>query len=579
MVLSPQLRTRPARDARRSLDLPLDSSRSFPRQASNSSTLPLGMSTTAPAGDAAPPAPVVVPAMVKNIERLALATVDPPPCSPAVSAFRGVVPSAAPAPDAHLAPRSPDADEPRPRGRLASMASRLQDQLAEFAGDLARQDALLLEGQDECARLDDEQRRVNEDFGVSVVRILGEQRDLVERGKARMETQTHALRAVAEERDDLLAEKRTLAASVADATASLAEKETALEAAAEARAALERELRSKDAQLSQTESELRAVHDENARLASKLENTTAEISHAEGRRGALMERNDDLQASLRAAEEAREAAEEHIARRTRANAALEDEISRGEDAVRALQEQTSASFASLRSDREALIARNEALREQMAASQAKLDDVRAEAESIVAEEHARNEALERKHEETLRELRDAGGDAALAPMLMEAQRQLAEERERVARLAEEKAALETTANAGARAAREREGKLELLDRSLADFERNRVESAAALGPGFQDLDASTDAGSVAGFSDIASVMSEMPGNPNDPAAAARRAKAKENKIKFENVKRQRDSYKQGLRAAKEEIERMRKEVGMVEELKKQVESLRENMYV
>ena len=152
------------------------------------------------------------------------------------------------------------------------------------------------------------------------------------------------------------------------------------------------------------------MHDENARLASELENTTAEISHAEGRRGALMERNDDLQASLRAAEEAREAAEEHIARRTRANAALEDEISRGEDAVRALQEQTSASFASLRSDREALIARNEALREQMAASQAKLDDVRAEAESIVAEEHARNEALERKHEETLRELRDAGGE-------------------------------------------------------------------------------------------------------------------------------------------------------------------------
>ena len=45
------------------------------------------------------------------------------------------------------------------------------------------------------------------------------------------------------------------------------------------------------------------------------------------------------------------------------------------------------------------------------------------------------------------------------------------------------------------------------------------------------------------------------------------------------MKRQRDSYKQGLRAAKEEIERMRKEVGMVEELKKQVESLRENMYV
>ena len=68
-------------------------------------------------------------------------------------------------------------------------------------------------------------------------------------------------------------------------------------------------------------------------------------------------------------------------------------------------------------------------------------------------------------------------------------------------------------------------------------------------------------------------------NPNDPAAAARRAKAKENKIKFENMKQQRNQYKAGLRAAKEEIERMRQEVGMVEELKKQVESLRENIYL
>ena len=64
-----------------------------------------------------------------------------------------------------------------------------------------------------------------------------------------------------------------------------------------------------------------------------------------------------------------------------------------------------------------------------------------------------------------------------------------------------------------------------------------------------------------------------------PAAAARRAKAKENKIKFENMKQQRNQYKAGLRAAKEEIERMRQEVGMVEELKKQVESLRENIYL
>ena len=60
------------------------------------------------------------------------------------------------------------------------------------------------------------------------------------------------------------------------------------------------------------------------------------------------------------------------------------------------------------------------------------------------------------------------------------------------------------------AAREREGNWNCA-RELSPTLRGKNESAAPFG--VLVCDASTDAGSVAGFSDIASVMSEMPGNP------------------------------------------------------------------
>ena len=102
-----------------------------------------------------------------------------------------------------------------------------------------------------------------------------------------------------------------------------------------------------------------------------------------------------------------------------------------------------------------------------------------------------------------------------------------------------------------------------------------------MGPGFQGLDLSDDGRSVAGYSDLASVVSEIP-NPNDvdgKAAAARRAKAAQNKIKFDAVKAQRNQFKAGLKAAQEEIARMREEMQTVEALKKQVAALQENMFV
>ena len=521
---------------------------------------------------AAAPAPAPAPPTPASDSKALAAVETPPPAE--VRALRTVP-----------APGTPDALDDdvslRPAGRLTSMASRLQEQLAEFTEGLAKQDAILSEGQDECARITDEQRRVNLDFSANVVKILGEQKELVEQGKQRLETQRSTLRAVNAERDDLLVEKENLAASVAEAHTTIAKKEEELGVVREAQALLEREIKSKDAQLKQTESEVAALHEENAKLLDDLENKNASVDAAEGVRGELAERNEELRAQLRAAESARAEADENISRLMRANASLEEEIAAGESAVAALQEQTRESFEQMTLDREQLVERNRALAEQMTESQTRLDVVRAEAEAIIKEEQERNEALERRHEETLAELEKIGGDAALRPMLIETQQQLLRERERAAALREQNRELEEAAEAVERRKREQEGKLELLNRSLADFEKNREQSAEAMGPGFQGLDLSDDGRSVAGYSDLASVVSEIP-NPNDvdgKAAAARRAKAAQNKIKFDAVKAQRNQFKAGLKAAQEEIERMRAEMQTVEALKKQVAALQENMFV
>ena len=140
-------------------------------------------------------------------------------------------------------------------------------------------------------------------------------------------------------------------------------------------------------------------------------------------------------------------------------------------------------------------------------------------------------------------------------MLIETQQQLLRERERARRLRAQNRELEEAAEAVERRKREQEGKLELLNRSLADFEKNREQSAEAMGPGFQGLDLSDDGRSVAGYSDLASVVSEIP-NPNDvdgKAAAARRAKAAQNKIKFAPSRRRGTSSKPGSRRRRKRL--------------------------
>ena len=232
---------------------------------------------------------------------------------------------------------------------------------------------------------------------------------------------------------------------------------------------------------------------------------------------------------------------------------LENEIENGEVAVAALQAEQESAFASLSLDREALLSKNRMLAVQMEESRRRLEATRAEAEAIIAEEQDRNDALERKHEATLAELQKIGGDAALRPMLIEAQQQLSRERERLAALRREKEALEEARVTSEAAERERAGKLELLNRSLADFEKHRERSAAELGPGFQGLDSgeteSVDGSRTGdGYSDLASTTSEAhdPSDVDGKRAAARRAKAAQNKQKFEALKAQRDQYLAGL---------------------------------
>jgi hypothetical protein len=471
-------------------------------------------------------------------------------------------------------------------GRLASMATRLRAQLVEFADGLAKQDALLSAGQDECARLHGEQTDVNARFGASVVAMVSEQKHLRDAAASRIETQRSTLIAVNAERDELRADKDALTDRVAEAETVIVAKDAAIEARSAANAALETELKSKDAQLSQTERELEALHEENARLAAELEEREAAVGEAEGRRGVVAERNDELTRRLEAAEAARLAAEEATASLAQANALLENEIENGEVAVAALQAEQESAFASLSLDREALLSKNRMLAVQMEESRRRLEATRAEAEAIIAEEQDRNDALERKHEATLAELQKVGGDAALRPMLIEAQQQLSRERERLAALRREKEALEEARVTSEAAERERAGKLELLNRSLADFEKHRDRSAAELGPGFQGLDSgeteSVDGSRTGdGYSDLASTTSEAhdPSDVDGKRAAARRAKAAQNKQKFEALKAQRDQYKRGLRSARDEVERMRAEMQTVEALKEQVQALQENMFV
>lgn len=60
---------------------------------------------------------------------------------------------------------------------------------------------------------------------------------------------------------------------------------------------------------------------------------------------------------------------------------------------------------------------------------------------------------------------------------------------------------------------------------------------------------------------------------------ARLAKAQANKVKFEQIKAQRNQYKEGLRQAQREMEKMKAEITAVNELKQQVKMLQEATFL
>ena len=553
-------------------------------------------------------------------------------------------------------------------GRVAAMASKVREQLSQFTDEFARTDAAIVASQKECERVHHEHRRANEEFTDGVVRMVREQRCIVEQTKTRAETGRAVLAQVneknqalerdveklveekraleadgetareameaavqdfrskesrAKEEKDALAkaaedakaavvlasrdkvaltqeisaaraeksmlaeelraktaeiaaltdraetartENRSLSAAVAKTAESLAAKDAELTASAEEKTTLAREIAARDAQITQTEAEVQALHAEVDRLTELLAAT-------EKKREELAKTHVELIAHARELEKTRDEADAHIEKLISANEALENEITQGEAAVMELHASTAESFEYLRKDRELLIDRNAALAAQMEESQMRLVAVRAEAESIIKEEQERNEDLERKHEETIKAMREAGG-GGLGPgggasVALDAA-----------------AAAAAAASASASAA-----KLDAIDKTLADFERTRREAAeqaeenarAGNGSGNGLGGGLDDSLSTIGFSDIASNVSEIPDVAdleNHPAARAHRAqKAAANKVKFDNMKSQRNKYKAELRAAQKECERMKAEMAAVDELKKQVLALREATYV
>ena len=101
---------------------------------------------------------------------------------------------------------------------------------------------------------------MNARFGASVVAMVSEQKHLRDAAASRIETQRSTLIAVNAERDELRADRDALTDRVAEAETVIVAKDAAIEARSAANAALETELKSKDAQLSQTERELEALH-------------------------------------------------------------------------------------------------------------------------------------------------------------------------------------------------------------------------------------------------------------------------------------------------------------------------------
>jgi enamine deaminase RidA (YjgF/YER057c/UK114 family) len=161
--------------------------------------------------------------------------------------------------------------------------------------------------------------------------------------------------------------------------------------------------------------------------------------------------------------------------------------------------------------------------------------------------------------------------AAMAPALAEARAALAAAQARCAELAAQNSVLADQAQAA------QSGEAALMQARLALISQGFESIHTARGPP-SESGLTDDTASEAGFSDLASNVSEAPGL-SDATRAANRARAAQNKAKFDAIKAERNAFKAEAKKAARELDRMRLEVTKVQELKSQLKALQETLYV
>jgi len=328
----------------------------------------------------------------------------------------------------------------------------------------------------------------------------------------------------------------------------------------------------------------------------RIEDTAAKSALNEGERAALVAAQEALQARCESLEKelqdarskheaavlgAREASEIQVrltAELTAAresHAAVETELQVGESAVAELHTKHQAVAQSLAAERAALLAKNAALAAQMQATQTALKDLQESASSALYAAQRQNEELTARNAELAKEMDALSGEdaASLAPALAEARSNLAALQEQCEQLVAQNARLEHLAQANGGSG----GDAGALHARLAEINQG-FESVHMNGGPPSESGITDDTISEAGFSDMASVISEAPGM-SDAARSANRARSAQNKARFEAIKQERNAFKQEAKKAAKELERMRAEVAKVEELKAQLKQLQEGLFI
>ena len=321
---------------------------------------------------------------------------------------------------------------------------------------------------------------------------------------------------------------------------------------------------------------------ERASLVAAQEALQGQVSALQLELQQARQQHDAAAARAREAGDVQHQLTEELTAARQSHAAAAEELEGGESAVAQLLQQQQQVAEALAGERSALLAKNAALTAQMQATQVALQQLQESAAEALHAASRENDELAARNAQLAKEMEALSGKdgAALAPALAEARSQLAAMQERCAQLAAANAQLEQHLQGGRGGPAT--GEHTVLQARLAAINES-FDSIGLHGNGHAGREPSEsgltdDTASEAGFSDMASVMSEAPGM-TDAQRAANRMRSAQNKAKFDAIKAERNAFKQEAKKAAKELERMRMEVAKVEELKNQLKALQDNMYV